>query len=109
MAYDEHLAERVRSALKRQPGITEQKAFGGFGFMLHGNMICGIIGEKLMLRLGADGAQTALEEEHVAPMDFTGRVIKTMVFVEPTGIEGDADLKRWVKAGVTFAKTLPPK
>ena len=109
MAYDEHLAERVRSSLKRQTGITEKKMFGGIGFMLHGNMACGIVGEKLMLRLGEDGAKRALEEEHVTPMDFTGKPIKTMAFVQPEGIETDAELKRWVIAAVTFAKTLPPK
>ena len=109
MPYDEYLAERVRKTIGTKRGITEQKAFGGVGFMLHGNMACGIIGEKLMLRLGAAGATTAMKEEHVAPMDFTGRPMKTMAFIEPGGTEADADLQKWIGKALAFAKTLPKK
>ena len=109
MAFDDYLAERVRGVLGKQRGITEKKMFGGLGFMLHGNMVCGIVGEKLMLRLGEAGAKEALAQEHVAPMDFTGKPIKTMAYVEPAGVESEADLARWVAAALAFAKTLPPK
>ena len=95
--------------LGKRRGITEKKMFGGLGFMLAGNMACGIVGEKLMLRLGEAGASDALQEAHVAPMDFTGKPIKTMAFVEPAGIERDADLARWIDLAVAVAKTLPPK
>ena len=54
MAYDETLAERVRKILAPGPALTERKMFGGLAFMLDGNMCCGIVGDKLMLRLGAD-------------------------------------------------------
>ena len=94
MAYDEFLAERIRCKLGRRRGISEKKMFGGLAFMVRGNMACGVVGERLMLRLGEEGAALALEEEHVVPMDFTGKPIKTMAFVEPPGIERDADLAR---------------
>ena len=42
MAYDEELAHRIRAALAGQPGLTEKRMFGGVGFMLHGNMACGV-------------------------------------------------------------------
>jgi hypothetical protein len=73
------------------------------------NMACGIVGERLMLRLGEEGAATALAGEHVVPMDFTGKPIRTMVFVEPAGIGADADLGRWVGETLAFAKTLQKK
>jgi TfoX/Sxy family transcriptional regulator of competence genes len=109
MAYDEFLAERVRKLIGKRPGISEKKMFGGLAFLLHGHMACGIVGEKLMLRLGEQGAAAALEEEHVAPMDFTGKPIKTMAFVETAGMEREGDLSRWVSKALAFAKTLPPK
>ena len=109
MAFDEFLAERVRAVIGKKRGITEKKMFGGLGFMLHGNMACGIVGERLMLRLGEEGATAALEEEHVVPMDFTGKPIKTMAFVEAGGIEADSDLQKWVGKALAFAKTLPTK
>lgn len=109
MAFDEFLAERVRRTIGPRRGITEKKMFGGLGFMLSGNMACGIVGEKLMLRLGEDGAEAAMREPHVKPMDFTGKPIKTMIFVEPEGLEGDAELACWVGKALVFARALPKK
>ena len=108
MAYDENLAERVRDVLVSKPGLTERKMFGGLAFMLGGHMCCGIVGEELMLRLGADGADSALERPHVRPMDFTGRPMTGMVFVAAAGLRGRA-LRGWVEQAVAFVGTLPPK
>jgi TfoX/Sxy family transcriptional regulator of competence genes len=52
MAYDARLAERVREELQADPGFSERKMFGGLCFMLHGNMCAGVVGDRLMLRLG---------------------------------------------------------
>jgi TfoX/Sxy family transcriptional regulator of competence genes len=108
MAYDEHLAERVRALLGGEEGLTERKMFGGLAFMLDGNMACGIVRDELMLRLGPEGADTALERPHVRQMDFTGRPMTGMVFVEPAGLEGDA-LAGWVEQAVAYVRLLPPK
>lgn len=109
MAYDEFLAERVRRTIGRERGITEKKMFGGLAFMLHGNMACGIVGEKLMLRLGEDGAGSAMREPHVKPMDFTGKPIKTMAFIDPEGIEGEGELAHWIDKALAFTRALPEK
>ncbi len=108
MAYDEALADRVRDILEGDQGVSERKMFGGLAFMVDGHMACGIAGDDLMLRLGAEGAESALREPHVRPMDFTGRPMTGMVFVEKAGLNG-ASLRRWVTAATTFARTLPPK
>jgi hypothetical protein len=42
-------------------------------------------------------------------MDFTGRVMKSMLYVDPEGIASDADLESWVEKAVEFAATFPPK
>lgn len=39
---DPHLADRMRAALKGRAGITEKKMFGGYCWMLRGNMLCGV-------------------------------------------------------------------
>jgi TfoX/Sxy family transcriptional regulator of competence genes len=108
MAYDEQLADRIRDILEGRSDVGERKMFGGLAFMLDGNMCCGVVGADLMLRLGREGAGTALERPHVRPMDFTGRPITTMVYVEPEGVRG-ASLRRWVEEAATFVRTLPPK
>ncbi len=83
--------------------------FGGIAWMVNGNMACGIIGDDLMVRLDRDDAEAALTEEHVGPMEFTGRPMRGFILIEAEGIEGDADLGRWVDAGADFAESLPSK
>ena len=109
MAYDEQLAARVRSALDGQKGLGERKMFGGLAFMVHGNMVCGVEGDRLMVRVGPDRYEEALSRPHAAPMDFTGRPMKGFVFVVPTGTSTETALKTWVQMGVQFALSLPPK
>ena len=109
MAYDEKLAERVRAALSRKQGVSERSMFGGLAFMVNGNMCCGVVGSDLMLRLGKAGAAKALGEKHARPMDFTGRPMRTMVYVEPAGLRAEAGLRAWIDRAVTFARTLPAK
>lgn len=108
MAYDEKLADRVRDVLEEENGVTEQKMFGGLAFMVRGHMACGIVGDDLMLRLGAESAEQALERPHVRVMDFTGRPMTGMVYVAPDGLRGAA-LRRWVSKSVAYVESLPPK
>jgi TfoX/Sxy family transcriptional regulator of competence genes len=108
MAYDAMLADRIRVVLADEDAVGERKMFGGLAFMVHGHMVCGIVGDDLMLRLGEEGAEKALDRPHVRPMDFTGRPMSTMVYVEPAGV-GGAALGRWVEQAVAYARMLPPK
>jgi TfoX/Sxy family transcriptional regulator of competence genes len=107
VAYDKDLADRVRAALPAE-AVDERQMFGGLAFMLGGHMLCGIVKDSLMVRLGPDGAERALGQPCVRPMDFTGRPMKGMVFVEPDGLTGAA-LEQWISAAAAFTRTLPPK
>jgi TfoX/Sxy family transcriptional regulator of competence genes len=88
MAYDVDLAARIRAVLPTGEPITERQMFGGLAFMLGGHMFCGVVKNSLMVRLGPESADRALERPHVRPMDFTGRPMTGMVFVEPAGLAG---------------------
>jgi TfoX/Sxy family transcriptional regulator of competence genes len=109
MAFDERLAERLRSVLTEVPEVREQRMFGGLAFLVGGHMACGIVGDELMLRLGEAGADAALGQPHVRAMDFTGRPMRTMVFVKPAGIRSRPALQRWVQQAVAHAERLPRK
>lgn len=109
MAYDHETAERLRKTLKRRKGITERKMFGGIAFMLDGNMVCGVLDKDLVLRLGNDEANKARQEPWVRAMDFTGRPMRSMVYVAPEGFMDDDSLKEWINRALKFARTLPPK
>ena len=110
MAYDDRVADRVRSALKRRKGIiTERKMFGGLSFLLNGHMCCGVLGKELVLRLGKEGADRALDERHTREMDFTGVPLSSMVYVRPAGFRSEEDLKKWIGKACAYARSLPPK
>lgn len=109
MTYDEELADRVRALLKRRKGFSEKKMFGGICFLLNGNMCCGVTRNKLMLRLGNEGTAAALSEPNIRKMDFTGRPMKSMVYVDPAGYASDEDMNGWVRRAAEFCRSLPPK
>ena len=109
MAYDEHLASRIRKAPGKTPGVTEKKMFGGLAFLLDGKMFIGINNEDLMVRVGADGYDAALAQKHVRPMDFTGRPLEGFVYVATEGLRTSAALAKWVGRSVTYVEGLPPK
>jgi hypothetical protein len=109
MAYDRALAERIRLALAGQRGLTERKMFGGIGFMLHGNMACGVNQDRLIVRVGRDRYEESLAEPHADVFDMTGRPMRGWITVSPEGHASEEDLAAWLDRGLTFAKTLPPK
>jgi TfoX/Sxy family transcriptional regulator of competence genes len=109
VAYDERLASRVREILAEGGDADERKMFGGLAFMVNGHMCCGIREGDLMLRLGPDQAEKALDEPDVRPMDFTGRPLKGYVYVAGSGVATEAELRRWLQLARDFIATLPPK
>jgi uncharacterized protein (TIGR02453 family) len=109
MAYDETLAQRVRSALAAKREVGERKMFGGIAFMVENHMACGIVGDKLMLRVGAARHDELLAKPHVEPMDFTGRPMRGMIYVTAAGIRTDAALRKWVDVAVEVAEASPAK
>ncbi len=109
MAYDEALADRMRSILKRRRGVEEKPMFGGLTFLVDGNMSCGVHKDEIMVRVGPDAHEASLARPHARPMDITGRPSKGMVFVGRKGFATEKQLRAWIDRGVSFARTLPPK
>lgn len=98
MAYDEHLADRVRQSFaERFVTVEEKKMMGGLCFMVNAKMCAGIVGETLMARIDPEIYQQALSRPGARQMDFTGRPMKGFVFVEPEGIDEDEDLQAWLQ------------
>lgn len=114
MAYDEGLADRVRSILQSRTTrlgarLLEKRMFGGLVFMIDGNMCCGVRNTELMLRLSNEGAGDALKRPHTRPLDPTGKRIRSLIFVNEQGTDLDHELEEWVQVAFTFVRTLPKK
>jgi hypothetical protein len=107
MPYDPDLAERMRSALKTRPGITEKKMFGSCCWLLNGNLLCGVEVGRYLFRVGPEREAEALGRG-ATPMDITGRPMRGMVWVRADLAEG-RDLQRWIDLAAEFAGGLPGK
>jgi TfoX/Sxy family transcriptional regulator of competence genes len=109
MAYDEALAARIRGYLGDGPGISERKMFGGICFMVNGNMCAGVTNDRLMARVGAPSYEAALKRPGAYEMEFTGRPMTGMVFVNAADVAADDTLASWLAPCLEFASSLKPK
>ena len=108
MTYDLAQAERLRRALANRKRVTERKMFGGICFLLRGHMLCGIGKPGFMFRIGKEQEAEALARPGARPMDFTGRRMGGLVWVDAGRCKGRA-LGGWIALAQNFVATLPPK
>ena len=109
MAYDELLVSRIRALIGLQPNLEEKKMFGGVGYLLNGNMACGVHQNDLIVRVGPANYDQALSRPYARVFDMTGRPMAGWVMVAPEGFTTQADLKAWIEQGIAFARSLPGK
>jgi hypothetical protein len=110
VAYDEELAERIRKHLAGEPGLTEQKMFGGLAFLIGGNMAIGASGQGGVL-VRADPAQsdTLVATTSARPMEMRGREMRGWLRVDTEHVTGEDELAKWVEIGAAYARSLPAK
>lgn len=83
--------------------------FGGIGFLMHGNMACGVHGTDLIVRVGPDRYKESLAADQTKEFDMTGRPMTGWIVVMPAGYAEDKSLRSWISHGVDYALSLPPK
>lgn len=108
MPHDPELAERMRAALASMPCIQEKKMFGGYCWMMNGNMLCGVEVGRFMFRVGKEIEAEALSQPGASPMDITGRPMRGFVWVQERYARGQS-LHNWIDLASRFVQTLPPK
>jgi hypothetical protein len=109
MPRDPGLEELVHSSLGDPPGLTEKAMFGGWAWLLHGNLLCGARKDSLMLRIGPDNEPWALQLPGVIPVVMRGRRMKGYVRATPDAYAEDAVRQRLIDATLAFTNTLPRK
>jgi TfoX/Sxy family transcriptional regulator of competence genes len=110
MAYDEDLANRIRELIAGEDGVVEQKMFGGLAFLIGGHMSVSASGRGgLLLRVPPAETESLLTEPHVGPFEMRGKTMDGWLRVEADGVKTKRQLERWVKRGVDYARSLPPK
>ena len=81
--------------------------FGGIAFMVRGNMCCGVVKNELMVRVGPDHYEETLARAGARPMDFTGRPMRGMLYVDAKTCAHAKSLAAWVERGAAYAMSLP--
>jgi hypothetical protein len=110
MAFDEHLAERVRALMLEQRGWTERRMFGGLAFLVNGHMAVSASGQGgLLVRVDPDATADFVRRAHVQAFEMRGRELKGWLRVDPDGVRTKRQLAPWVARGVSYARSLPPK
>ena len=112
MAYSEHLADRVRQRLDKRGVVDEKKMMGGLIFMVNGKMCVGVDIDKkanedrLMVRVGKLNYEELLQKDSSRKMDFTGKVMRGFLFIEPDGFDAEADMDFWIDKALAFNKLI---
>lgn len=110
MAYDENLAARIRELLAEEPGITEQKMFGGLAFLVGGNMAVAASSQGgLLVRVDPAKSDALVATTMAHPMEMRGRALQGWLRVDEGGVRTKRQLVKWAGMGVTYARTLPAK
>src|SRR4051812_47561352 len=110
MAYDEDLANRIRELLAGENGVVEQKMFGGLAFLIGGNMSVAASGQGgLMVRVDPFETDALAAKPHAGPFEMRGRSMRGWLRVDADGVRTKRQLEPWVRRGVAYARSLPPK
>jgi hypothetical protein len=110
VAYDEYLANRIRALVADESGVSEMKMFGGLAFLIGGNMSVAASGQGgLMVRVDPEETDALVAEPHAAPFVMRGREMQGWLRVDDEGVRTRRQLEPWVKRGVAYARSLPPK
>jgi TfoX/Sxy family transcriptional regulator of competence genes len=110
MAYDEELADRIRELVAGEPGLTEQKMFGGLAFLIGGNMAIAASGQGgILVHVDPDESGRLVETTSARLMEMRGREMRGWLRVDSEDVGTKRELAKWAKLGTAYARSLPAK
>jgi len=110
VAYDEALADRIRTLVAGEPDLTEQKMFGGLAFLVGGNTAIAASGQGgVLVRCDPGQSDALVERTEAEPMEMRGRGMRGWLRVDGEHVRTKRQLERWVAIGTAYARSLPPK
>jgi TfoX/Sxy family transcriptional regulator of competence genes len=105
MAYDTHLADRVRELMGPEAGVSEKRMFGGLAFLIDGHMAVAVSGQGgLMVRVDPAESTALFGRAHVSPMVMRGKELSGWIRVATDGVKTRKQLQTWVDRGVARAR-----
>ena len=109
MARDKGLEELVNDNLAMVPNLTQKAMFGGWAWLVNGNLLCGARVGSMLVRLGKDRDAWALKVPGIVPMVMRGRQMNGWVRAAPEVYSDDAMRQKLLDAALDFNRPLPKK
>jgi TfoX/Sxy family transcriptional regulator of competence genes len=110
MAYDEKLAARIRELVADEKNVTEKKMFGGLAFLVGGHMAVAASGRGgMMVRVDPAESDSLVAKTNARVVEMRGREMPGWLRVAADDVRTRRQLEVWVRRGVGFARSLPPK
>ena len=110
MAYDEDLANRIRELIGAEEGLEEKGMFGGLAFLVDGHMAVAVSGQGgLIVRVEPSETDALLAKPGARPFEMRGREMTGWLRVDAEPLGAKRQLEPWIRRGITYARSLPPK
>lgn len=106
MAYNEHLAERVRKALEHIAYVTEKKMFGGLAFMVN-DKICVTVGkDRIMCRIDVSEYNELIKREGTQKVTMKNREYKGYIRVKEEMLSNKKEFNFWIKKALDYNEKI---
>jgi TfoX/Sxy family transcriptional regulator of competence genes len=97
-------------AIAKLPGIERRKMFGYPCAFVHGQMLCGIFADRIMLRLSEADRSEFLKLDGAKTFEvMAGRPMREYVELPSAVMNSPEVFSRWLERGLAYVETLPPK
>ena len=111
MPYNADVVSRVRRLLAargdlRGDLVEKRMVGGGLSFNVAGAMCCGVLGDDLMVRVGAAALESTLARPHVRPMIVGKRRLAGFVLIESPGFATEQQLRAWIDEALDFVSKV---
>ncbi len=109
MAIDDELLQEVRGHLSEMSDIVEKPMVGGIGLMWRGNLLCGVMGGDLLVRVAKEEAERFIGDDGATPMAMGGRSARSWLLVPKSSVSGRPEMGKWIDRAIEFVASLPSR
>lgn len=104
------IKEQFAALISHFPEIESRKMFGYPAGFVNGQMTICVFGDRLMLRLSESDRAAFLKQPGTKLFEpMPGRPMREYVEIPPDLMKKETDLRKWIKKGIGYTKTLPLK
>jgi TfoX/Sxy family transcriptional regulator of competence genes len=97
-------------ALQGETGGTRRQMFGNPCAFENGQLFTGLFGDGMFVRLSEPDRAALLKTPGATPFaPMAGRPMKEYVVLPPSMLEDEEAVKGWLRRGLAYAQSLPPK